>query len=198
MAKKMRKVIFLDRDGVINKDPGGWTKHNYVTKWSDFRFLPGVFAALKKLKGHGYRVIVISNQAGVNRGHFTREDLKKVDRKMRGAVISHGGKIEMSYYCVHTPEEGCVCRKPKPGLFDKARKERGIGETNAYFIGDTLVDVEAGINAGLKTALLLTGKTSLEDIRKAKLRPQQVFSSLKEAVDYIVGLEPEEEASGDQ
>lgn len=71
----MDKVIFLDRDGVINKDPGGWTKYGYVTKWEDFHFLPGALDALKKLKSHGYDIIVISNQAGINKGHFLQSNL---------------------------------------------------------------------------------------------------------------------------
>lgn len=189
MVKKRMKTIFLDRDGVINRDPGGWTKYNYVTKWSDFHFLPGVFAALRKLKSRGYRVIIISNQAGVNRGHFTKAELKNIDQRMRRRIIAHGGKIERSYYCVHRPEEDCSCRKPKTGLFDKAMSVRRIDVKAAYYVGDTLIDVEAGINAGLLTVLLLTGKTSSADLRKKKVSPEHVCLSLKEAVDYIINLE---------
>ncbi len=185
MKKKYDKVIFLDRDGVINKDPGGWTKYNYVTCPSDFRFLPGALAALRRLKEGGYKVIVISNQAGVNKGYFTKKELKVIDRRMRDGVRKRGGKIEASYYCVHTKEEDCPCRKPKAGLFDKARKAYKIDSAGTYFIGDTPQDVMAGADAGLKTILLLTGKTSKDHIRECNISPGHVCDSLKEAVAWL-------------
>ena len=110
----MPKAVFIDRDGVINKDPGGWTKYNYVTNWKEFHFIPGALEALKLLKRKGIKVIVISNQAGVNKGYFSQEDLDALNKKMFAEIKKKGGSIEEAYYCVHTEEENCDCRKLTP------------------------------------------------------------------------------------
>ncbi len=180
------KVVFLDRDGVINEDPGGWTKYEYVTKWNEFRFLPGALEALRTLKEHGYKVFVVSNQAGVGKGYFRKEELEAVDRKMIEEVRRSGGDIEASYYCIHREEEGCACRKPKTGLFDKARGEYDIDAEGAYFVGDTKRDIAAGERAGLKTILVLSGKASAEEVTAWGARPHYIARDLRDAVDRIL------------
>ncbi len=180
------KVIFLDRDGVINKDPGGWTKYDYVADWRDFQILPGVFEALKLLKANGCKVVIISNQAGVGKGYFTEDGLKAIDQKMRKRIVAHGGDIEASYYCVHTPEADCGCRKPKTGLFERAGKKLNMDFSGAYFIGDTRRDVEAGRRAGLKTILVLTGKASRDEAEAWGEKPDHIFENLLEAVRWLL------------
>jgi len=182
-------VVFVDRDGVINKDPGGWTKYDYITDWSDFHFLPGAVEALKKLKEHGYKVIVISNQAGVGKGYFKEEKLTEIDRMMVDELRASGADIEASYYCIHREEDGCACRKPKTGLFDKAREKYRINMKGAYFIGDTKRDMIAGANAGLRTVLVLTGHAAREDVDGWDVRPEYIGKDLKGAVDWILGRE---------
>ena len=107
------KAIFIDRDGVINKDPGGWTKYNYVTTWKEFHFLPRALEALKILKENNVKVIVISNQAGVSKSYFSRQALKAINDKMLKEIEKNGGEIENVYYCLHSDEDNCNCRKPK-------------------------------------------------------------------------------------
>ena len=92
------KAIFIDRDGVINKDPGGWTRFGYVTDVADMHYIPGVFKALRLLRENGIKVIVISNQAGVGKGHFTREDLDRINAAMLKKVAAEGGRIDAVYY----------------------------------------------------------------------------------------------------
>ena len=180
------KTIFIDRDGVINKDPGGWTEHDYVTKWDDFYFLPGTLEALKILKDEGIMAIVISNQAGVSKGYFTEKALYDVDKRMLKVVRENGGRIEESFYCIHRDEDNCDCRKPKSGLLEIAAKKYGIDVGSAYFIGDTKADVMAGKGIGARTILVLSGKTSKEDVDKWNEGPDYVFKDLPEAVKQII------------
>lgn len=182
----MHKVIFIDRDGVINKDPGGWTEHGYVTRWGDFHFLPNSIGALKKLKGAGYDIVIISNQAGVSKGYYTEDRLNEINRKMLEEIEKNGVRIKKTYYCVHQPSDDCNCRKPKTGLFKQAEKELGIKARGNYFIGDGKMDVEAGERVGMKTILVLSGKTNLEKIRDWDLKPNYIFDDLQEATEFIL------------
>ncbi len=179
------KIIFIDRDGVINKDPGGWTEHSYVTRWQDFHFLAGALDALMLLKKSGFKVVIISNQAGVGRKLFSREDLDRVTVKMLSAIKNHGGLIENVYYCMHTKEENCNCRKPKTGMLEDAIKLYEAKPRETYFVGDSIVDVEAGARLGIATVFVLSGKTSLEESRKWPIKPDYIFKDLIEAVRWI-------------
>ena len=179
-------LIFLDRDGVINKDPGGWTKYSYVTRWEEFHFLPGSKEALKKLKTAGYEIILISNQAGINKGHYTMDDLKDINSKMLAQIRQAGGNIRSMYYCPHRKDENCACRKPGTGLFEKAAKEIDVDFNAAFFVGDGSTDIEAGKKKGLNTILLLSGKSRLEDVKDWKYKPDYIKKDLLEAVEWIL------------
>jgi histidinol-phosphate phosphatase family protein len=180
------KVIFIDRDGVINKDPGGWTKYGYVTSWDEFHFLPGSKNALKRLAHAGYEVIIISNQQGVNKGYFSPDDLNKVTQNMLKSIESAGGKIRSIHYCPHRKEEVCGCRKPDTGLFRKATEGMDIDFSQTFFIGDGRTDVEAGRNLGCKTIMVLSGKAKEEDVDKWKHKPDYIKKDLSEAVEWIL------------
>jgi D-glycero-D-manno-heptose 1,7-bisphosphate phosphatase len=181
------RAIFIDRDGVINKDPGGWTEHSYVTDWKDFKFLPGARQALKILKQKGIKVIVVSNQAGVNKGYYSKEKLDEINNKMLRTIEKAGGAIEEVFYCVHTDKENCDCRKPKSGMLEEAVKKYNIDPKKAYFIGDSKMDIMAGKRIGCKTMLVLSGKTPREDIYNWDEKPDHVFEDLLEAVKWIKG-----------
>lgn len=182
----MNKVIFIDRDGVINKDPGGWTEHSYVTKWEEFHFLPGAKEALKLLTDGGYDIIIISNQGGVSKKYFSQSALDEITQKMLKEIESSGARIKKVYYCVHQDSDNCGCRKPKTGMFTQAEKELGVKAAGAYFIGDGKTDVDAGRSMGLKTALVLSGKTPFEDVEKWGYSPDHIFKDLLEAVNFIL------------
>ncbi len=183
---KNSKTIFLDRDGVINKDPGGWTKYSYVTNVGEFRFLPGSVAAIKRLTDAGYEIIIISNQAGINKGHYTHEALEEITSLMLKKIENAGGRIGSVNYCPHRTDENCGCRKPRTGLFKKAAGGRSINFKDTYFIGDGATDVEAGSKIGCKTILVLSGKTALEKVKEWEIKPDFVKKDLSEAVDYIL------------
>jgi len=181
------KVIFIDRDGVINKDPGGWTEHSYVTRPEDFIFLPGSKEAVTRLTEAGYEIIIISNQAGINKGYFTLDDLKRINDKMLREITLSGGKIRSAHYCPHAKEEKCGCRKPKTGLFKEAVEGLHLDFSGTFFIGDGSADIEAGKSLGCKTILVLSGKSGLQDVERWKDKPDFIKKDLAEAVDWIMG-----------
>lgn len=181
-----KKVIFIDRDGVINKDPGGWTEHSYVTKWEDFYFLPGSKGALKKLTDAGFEIILISNQAGVSKGYYTKEKLDDINENMLKGIKASGGKVKKTYYCLHKESDNCDCRKPKTGLFKQAEKELNIKAQDSFFIGDGKMDVEAAEKMNLKSILVLSGKTNLEAMKIWDIKPDFIFDDLSEAVNFIL------------
>ncbi len=181
------KAIFIDRDGVINKDPGGWTETNYVTDWKDFHFLPGTLEALKILKKKDIKVIVASNQGGVNKGFYKEEKLNEINSLMLKEIEKAGGAVEKVFYCIHKDEDNCDCRKPKPGMLEAAAKIYGIDPKTTYFIGDGKMDVIAGKKIGCKTILVLSGKSSRQDVEGWKDKPDYVFKDLLEAVKWLIG-----------
>ncbi|MFX1303244.1 MAG: D-glycero-beta-D-manno-heptose 1,7-bisphosphate 7-phosphatase [Promethearchaeota archaeon] len=175
MTKK-RKAIFLDRDGVINKEV------NYLSKPNDFEFIEGSIDALKILKQKGYLIIVITNQAGIAKGFFTEETLESIHSKMTRILKQNNIELDGIYYCPHHPEftGPCDCRKPKPGMILKAQLKYNIDLNNSYMVGDTLNDIETGKSARCKTILVLTGYGKEEQKKKSSIIPDMIFKNLKE------------------
>ncbi len=157
-----KKVIFLDRDGVINKRP---PKADYVKNWQEFEFLPGVIQGLKKLCDNGYKIYLITNQPGIGRGMMKKEDLDFIHQKMQAELQKQGAKIDKIYYCPHAWEENCDCRKPQPGLLFQAARGNNLDLTKVVLIGDDERDVQAGESAGCKTVLLGPEKSLLDVVK---------------------------------
>jgi D-glycero-D-manno-heptose 1,7-bisphosphate phosphatase len=154
--------IILDRDGVLNKKP---PRAQYVCNWGEFAWLPGAKEALRILHGARYRVIIISNQAGIARGALTQADLMDIHERMQAEAAKAGGRIEAIYYCPHDWDEGCECRKPKPGMLFQAQRDFGLDLSRTLFIGDDVRDAQAADAAGCPAALV-TGDVSLLDITR--------------------------------
>jgi len=178
------KIIFLDRDGVINKNP----QTEYVTSLEKFEFIPGAVEAIERLSAAGYKIFVISNQQGVGKGLYTQKTLDKITQWMVKKIEEKGGQIAGVYYCTHLEEENCLCRKPKTGLIEKAMGEVKKDLRETFFIGDTELDIKTGEAAGCKTVLVLSGKAGNSDIEKWHVRPDYIFKDLKGAVDFILTL----------
>ena len=142
-----RKTIFLDRDGTLNVKP---PKACYVERPEDFVWLKGAKEAVRRLNENGYRVIIVSNQPGVGRGKLTEETLGVIHNKMLYDLGEIGAEIEAIYYCTHGWNEGCECRKPKPGMLYQAQKDYSLDLTKCYMIGDDERDMQAGRSAGYK------------------------------------------------
>jgi len=177
---KNKRVIFLDRDGVINRELDG-----YVTDWSKFDFLPGALDSLKLFADNGWSVIVISNQSAIGRGFATKEAIDKIMANMVSDVQAAGGDILAVFYCPHAPEDGCSCRKPKPDLFYQAAEKHGIDLSKTWFIGDKLSDVEAAKSATLKPILIKGGK-QVKGISVTEDDAVAVVSDLSEAIEFIM------------
>lgn len=150
----MRKAIFLDRDGVINVDKG------YVYRIQDFEWCKGVFDALKHFHSLGYLLIIVTNQSGIARGYYTQEDFETLCAWMRKELLHVGITLDAIYHCPHSPEEGCTCRKPKSGMFQKAMEDFQIDMRASWMVGDKESDLEAARGAGIAQGILL-GKNKI-------------------------------------
>ncbi|WP_010681358.1 D-glycero-beta-D-manno-heptose 1,7-bisphosphate 7-phosphatase [Acetivibrio cellulolyticus] len=178
----MAKAVFLDRDGTIN------VEKNYVYKIEDFEFIDGTKEAIKRLNDNDYKVIVITNQAGIARGYYKEEDVFKLHNFMNKELSKIGAQVDAFYYCPHHPTAGdekyrieCNCRKPKSGLIVKAVKDFELDLSKCWLIGDKESDIIAGQRVGIKTILVRTGYGSTVDNCKTIQ-----CESLIESVDYIL------------
>jgi D-glycero-D-manno-heptose 1,7-bisphosphate phosphatase len=144
----MNKAIFLDRDGVINEDSG------FIHRIADFKFLEGVCDSLVELQGLGFKLIIITNQSGIGRGYYSIEDFHRLNDFMLKSFGMKGITIDKVYFCPHSPEEKCECRKPKTKFIERAKEEFDLDLTNCWMIGDKISDIEMGKKAGCKTILI--------------------------------------------
>lgn len=156
----MQKVVFLDRDGTLN------TEVNYLYRKEDLELIPGTAEALKLLHEAGYKLIVLTNQAGVARGYYTEADVHALHEDFNEVLGAEGAHIDAFYYCPHHPEHGigeykkiCHCRKPETGLFEMAEKDlaEAVDKEHSFMIGDKLGDTEAGHNYGIRSILVGSG-----------------------------------------
>jgi histidinol-phosphate phosphatase family protein len=150
----MKKAVFLDRDGVINRKP---SEGQYVTRWEEMQILPGVGEAIALLIGAGYCVIVVSNQRCVAKGLLTVRELDSIHQRMCQELAAAGAVVTDVYYCPHETQPPCTCRKPAPGMLLAAAQAHQIDLTSSWMIGDSDSDMEAGRNAGCRTVRILNG-----------------------------------------
>ncbi len=177
------KIVFLDRDGVINKYPGD---RLYVTSLKKFRFLPRAKKAIALLSKAGFEIFVASNQAGVGKGVYAQKTLDSITARMLCDIERAGGKITKVYYCTHRKEAGCSCRKPKPGLLKKAEREFKVNLKKAYFVGDTIRDVLTARAVGAKSILIFSGKEKMSNQENWQVKPDFVFKDLFAAAKFLI------------
>ena len=145
---KNKATIFLDRDGTVNKKA---PKACYIESSEEFKWLPQAKEAIRKLKENNYRIILITNQPGIARGNLTEQALQEIHNKMQNELKEINSELDKIYYCPHNWEDGCDCRKPKPGMLYQAQKELSLDLTKCILIGDDDRDIEAGKETGCKT-----------------------------------------------
>ena len=143
------KTIFLDRDGVINKEV------NYLHKIENFEFISGVFESCVFFQKLGYRIIIITNQSGISKGYFDDKDYQILTKWMLKQFVKNGVRILDTFYCPHSPESNCDCRKPKPGMFIEAKKNHDIDLNNSWMIGDKETDIQAANSIGITNTILV-------------------------------------------
>jgi D-glycero-D-manno-heptose 1,7-bisphosphate phosphatase len=196
---KRNRAIFVDRDGVLNdlvydKKEG---RLSSPVSARELRVFPFVAESVKKLREMGYLVIVISNQPGVAKRQFTRTELERMNAKIRRDLASKGTSLDGEYYCLHSPDGlvkelriSCDCRKPKPGLLLRAAREMDIDLARSYFVGDGLIDVEAGKKAGCRTILVGHMTTFLSKmIEERKATPDYMVHTLKDVPALLSRLQ---------
>jgi D-glycero-D-manno-heptose 1,7-bisphosphate phosphatase len=179
------KIIFVDRDGVINKN-----RSDYVKNWSEFEFLPGSLDALKLLTANGYEIILVTNQSVINRKLVTEAELKSLHEQMLNTVVHHGSRIKDIYFCPHVPGDRCDCRKPEPGLIRRAQAEYSLDLAGIAMIGDSFKDMLCARRAGCGKAILVRTGHGMEAIvacKEAGIDVDHVADDLLEAAAWLVG-----------
>ena len=154
-----RKAIFLDRDGVINQN-----RHDYVKDISELKILSIIPESIKKFKLLGFLVIVVTNQSAINRGLTSHENVNKIHQTINDFLKKNKTSIDAFYYCPHTPNENCICRKPKPGLIMQASNDFKIELKSSWMIGDNDSDVKAGKSAGCNSIKLYSNFRLLDAV----------------------------------
>ena len=147
------KLVVLDRDGTINQD-----SLEYVKSPEEWMPLPGALEAIARLNHAGWHVVVASNQSGLGRGLFDVSTLNAMHAKMHGLLAAVGGRIDAVFYCPHTSEDACRCRKPEPGLLEQIGERYAVEMCDVHMVGDSARDVLAAVAVGCQPHLVLTGK----------------------------------------
>ena len=170
------KTIFLDRDGVINKEVG------YLSKQEDFIFIDGIFHACRIFSELGYKIIIVSNQSGIARGLYSINDYQKLTKWMLNEFEDNNVLITDIFYCPHDPKSLCKCRKPNPGMLLEAKKKHSISMENSWMIGDKETDIQAARSAGIHNTILVKSGHQIDALStEAKF----VLDSILQSINII-------------
>jgi D-glycero-D-manno-heptose 1,7-bisphosphate phosphatase len=192
MQTAMPRAVFIDRDGVINQKP---KEGEYVTSWDDFHILPGVAEAVTLLRRAGYAVIVVTNQRCVAKGLLAVAELEEMHQRMRESLSRLGAILDGVYYCPHDYESLCSCRKPAPGMLHEAAQEHGLDLRSSWMVGDSEIDIQAGKNAGCKTARVFSageknpGGKAAETANRAEVTASSLLDSVHQILKWDAGRE---------
>jgi len=167
-----RPAIFLDRDGTIVEEIG------YLHEPDKTKLIPGVASAIRSFRGAGFHIILVTNQPGIGFGYFSREDFFAVNARMLRLLSAEGAVVDRIYFCPHNEADGCSCRKPRTGLFERACADLPIIKERSWMVGDMTGDIQAAKNFGIKGALVLTGKAGSD--ARYHVEPDKTLLSLEE------------------
>ncbi|KRD34052.1 D,D-heptose 1,7-bisphosphate phosphatase [Lysobacter sp. Root916] len=185
---ELARALFLDRDGVVNRDEG------YTHRWEDFVFIDGIFDLCRAARAQGYRLFVVTNQAGIGRGRYTEQDFLALTERMCEAFAAEGAPIDRVYFDPTHPEHGIgdyrresPMRKPNPGMLLAAAQEFGVSLADSLLVGDKPSDILAGQRAGLATTLLYRppGAAAAEEPGQGEVVPTAVIDRLRQAIDWL-------------
>lgn len=171
------KTIFLDRDGVINKEVG------YLHEINKFEFINGIFDACKHFHSAGYEIIIITNQSGISRGLYSEDDFRSLNTWMVSEFKRKGVSILDTLYCPHHPDDKCQCRKPLPGMFLKCKNKMNINMELSWAIGDKETDIIAAKKAGIDQTILVRSGHKIDELSS---QANYVIDSIKESSNIII------------
>ncbi len=181
-ARRDLEVVFLDRDGTLNRDDGG-----YLADPDGLVLLPGAAEAVAALNAAGVKAVVLTNQSGVGRGLVPPDALRRVHARLIARLAGRGAALDGIYVCPHRPEEACACRKPGIELALRAARELGVDPSRSAMIGDKAVDVELGRRLGGRSVLVLTGEgTATAAALSAEARPDYIARGVYDAVQWLI------------
>ena len=173
---KGQKTVFLDRDGTLIEEV------NFLHRVEDLRFFDYSDRAVSLLKNAGLLVVIVTNQSGIGRGIYTAGDMHSIHEKIQSDLSD---KLDAFYFCPHLPDEGCVCRKPRLGMIEQAMTDFDIDLERSWMVGDKLLDIQLGFNAGIRTAMVRTGYGERHGVGLER-EPDLFAASLIEAVEHIL------------
>ena len=196
-VQPLRKAIFLDRDGVINKREEPKDKNYgpnwYCLSWDDFEFLPGVFDAFKLITESEYLPVVVSNQSCIGKGYIEDESINDIFYMMSLIVYREVENLYSLdyYYCPHDTDQGCACRKPSPGMLYQAAINHNIDLSQSWMVGDSESDIKAGVAAGIKNLIYINSEVTqseqpIQFSRNPRLSLVSHAPNFLEAVEYII------------
>lgn len=174
-------LIILDRDGVINYD-----SHAYIKSPDEWQAIPGSLEAISALNKAGFEVVIATNQSGIARGLYDQPMLEKIHAKLHAQLNTVGGQIRDIFFCPHHPDEGCICRKPQPGLFWQIREKYPLNFAQVFYVGDSLSDYQVAEKVGCKFLLVLTGNGKRTLTTLGPHAPLSYFSDLAAAAEFIL------------
>ena len=178
-----KRAVFVDRDGTLN------VNIDYLSDPAGYRLYPGAAEGLRLLREKGFLIVVVTNQSGIGRGIFDEPTLHRIHDKMKADLAKGEAGIDALYFCPHTPEQKCACRKPGTAMFEKAIREHGIDPKRSFVIGDMRMDVEAGKRIGARTAIVPEPKNREKTIREMEqwgFKPDFVGEDFLSAVRWIL------------
>lgn len=180
----MHPAIFLDRDGVVIE-----YRQNYIRSWADVVIFPQALAALAKLRSHPCKVVIITNQSAVGRGIIPLSVADDINRRLVQEIEKGGGRVDGVFMCPHAPEEGCDCRKPRPGLLLQAAQALSLDLSRSVLIGDTLNDLRAGEAAGVRQTILVRTGLGVEQAELPEatgLKPFLIYDTMADALAEVI------------
>lgn len=176
----MRKLIILDRDGVINEDSDA-----YVKSLAEWLPIPGSIEAMARLSQGGWLIAVATNQSGLARGYFDQATLQAMHDRLQQLVAEQGGRVDLIRFCPHGPDDYCACRKPRTGLFLEIAEHFDMSLTGVPVVGDSLRDLEAGVAVGCAPFLVRTGKGAQTELKPLP-EGTHVFDNLAAVADFLL------------
>ncbi|HMB72991.1 MAG TPA: D-glycero-beta-D-manno-heptose 1,7-bisphosphate 7-phosphatase [Gammaproteobacteria bacterium] len=185
MTEAARRLVVLDRDGVINVDVPG----RYVCSAQEWIAIEGSLAAMGRLSRAGFAIFVVSNQSGIGRGLFAETELARMHAKLLDGLAAHGGELAGWFYCPHLPSDGCRCRKPAPGLLEQVQAAAGCSLSGVPFVGDKWSDLLAARAMHMRGMLVATGH-GRQTLRDHPAEIGEFYADLAAAADALVNGAP--------